>query len=284
MPYRYLLPFLLLCACPEPPDDAGEARRAYLLGTADTGDSGTAELEESPEFVVIVQGQSNAGCNLTRPTGFPHSLLGNHLGARVIRNGIELTDYGVMDGPDFIGPEAYVVDELIVMGVPAEDITVVIRCIPGSSIVSQRDTVFPLLLSDFATYALPPPTGILYWQGEADARSVTNGVPTGGQLYQSRLTGHDGQPSLRGLLEGQWPAILWSLVELRVRDPDYAPIDGQQLVRSAQHFFGAYDNVCLIPSYDAELLPGDNQPHTSLVGTETIGRRSVHGWLDPFCP
>lgn len=276
-----MLAWLLLSCLAPPPEPDGPGGRLAMLATGTTADTGPIELESS-EFVVVVIGQSNAGCNLLKPTPFAFSLApgGNHEGARFIRNGIELPDYGAEpSGPKYIGPEFAVVDELILSGVPATDITVVERCIPGASIVSMRDTVWPLLLVDFSIFELPPPVGIILWQGEGDARNLQLA-----QLYQSRLVGDDGQPSLRDVVESQWTEVVWSVVELRVRDPDYASTTGQQLVRSAQHLWGAYDNVCVTPSYDAPLLIGDNQPHTSIEGTELIGRRAVHGLIDPFCP
>lgn len=261
----------LLLAClplPEQPDP-----RALLL-------EDTAEpVAASPRAVFVGLGQSNLCGTVPRPAVFAHSLVGDHLGATVIRNGVELLEYGAPTGSPVVGPEPFLVDELVLEGFDPADLVVITRCTNGSAITHNRDVLVPLLVEDLAERQLPAPIGILYWQGEADARSMSL-APN----YEPKLTGSDGQASLRGAVEDVWPDILWAVVELRVRDPDYAPIAGQELVRAAQHSFGAWPGVCVVPSYDAPLSPGDNQPHVSLVGTEILARRAVHGWLDSFCP
>jgi hypothetical protein len=268
---------LLSCALDQPAHDP-ERSRAFLVA-APTGDTGDAP--EPEETVWAFVGQSNM-CGQPRPNPYVHSIAagGNHEGVRFIRNGIELVDYGLIpDGPDVVGPEAHAADELIQLGYLPESITLVTRCANGTNILYNRDTLIPLLIGDIETYGLPAPIGIMYWQGEADSRVLTLA-----QFYESRLLGTDGQWSLRDAVELEWPGIRWSVVELRVRDADYSPVAAQALVRSAQHLFGAYPRSCTIPSYDAPLLSGDNQPHVNQTGLEIIGRRSVHGWLDAVCP
>ena len=67
------------------------------------------------------------------------------------------------------------------------------------------------------------------------------------------------------------------VVELRVRDPGYA--EAHQIVRAAHHVAGTYAGICLLPSYDAPLMPGQRQPHVSVEGLEVVGRRAVQAGL-----
>lgn len=278
---------MLLVACaPTGPVSAGkpEALNLVTLATGETGDTGLALDPEPPELVFVLLGQSNAGCNLTKPaTGFPHSLAvgGDHYGVRYIRNGVELTDYGAIPAPSpkYVGPESFIVDELLLEAIPAEQITIVTKCAPGTGVLVQRDTLIPELLTDFVEFNLPIPQGIMYFQGEADAKTDAASL-----IYAERLFGLEGSASVFGKIEDAWPGVAWSVVALRVRDPDYAPKDYQSRVRAAHYDMGTIPGVCTIESFDAELLPGDNQPHVSLVGAEVLGRRSVHGWMDVNCP
>lgn len=269
-------------------DNLGVGNPGALLlgpgGTGETGDTGQVTQEEVPELVYVLLGQSNAGCNLTKPTtGFPHSLAvgGDHYGVRYIRNGVELVDYGVIPSPSpkYVGPEAFIVDELLSADVPAEQITIVTKCAPGTGVLVQRDTLIPELLTDFVEFNLPIPQGIMYFQGEADAKTDAASL-----IYAERLFGLEGSASVFGALEVAWPGVSWSVIALRVRDPDYAPKDYQSRVRAAHYQMGEIPGVCTIESFDAPLLPGDNQPHVSLDGAEVVGRRSVHGWIDANCP
>jgi hypothetical protein len=244
------------------------------------GESGLSDFGPGEEIVIAVLGQSNACGSVPRTPGFTPSLVNEHLGATIYRNGVLLTEYGAPPpSSPVVGPEPYVVDELMILGFSPTDITVVTRCVSGSALTAQKDTIAPNLISDVNSLDLPDPFGILFWQGEADAR-----VDTLAAAYESKLTGSNGKASLRSLIEDEWPAIRWAIVELRVRDPDYAPVPNQELVRSAQHAFGAWPGVCVVPSFDAPLMNGDNQPHTNLDGTEIVARRAVHGWFDPSCP
>lgn len=266
---------LFACTTDVPKSQSQDIRRLVFAG-----ESGLPEIGLGDEAVFVILGQSNACGTVPRPAGFSPSLSAEHYGTTVYRNGIFLTEYGAPPpGSPVLGPEPFVVDELITMGFSPEDITVVTRCVPGSALTAQKDSIAPNLITDVIEFDLPDPLGILFWQGEADAR-----VDSLAAAYEPKLTGSNGKSSLRSLVEDEWPLIRWSVVELRVRDPDYAPVPNQELVRSAQHSFGAWPGVCVIPSYDAPLSNGDNQPHTNLDGTEIVARRAVHGWLDSSCP
>lgn len=258
---------LLACA-PYLPPEAPDLQRLALYDTA-----------EPDEMVVLLLGQSNACGVAVQPADFPFTV---PPGVRLIRNGVETSVY-----QPHLGPEFALVDELVAVGYPPDAITVVTRCISGSAITVSRDILVPELEQDIEDFGVSSPDALVYWQGEADARTLQTA-----QLYAAHLIGDDGSPSLRGEVEARWPGIRWAVVELRVRSPGYAPgghtgseaIAAQALVRSAQHLFGAWPGVCVVPSYDAPLMPGQNQPHVDVDGLEIVGRRAVHAVVDEYCP
>lgn len=215
-------------------------------------------------LTVVILAQSN-GSGVTGPS--PLRLEDQRArGATVLDNGEVLDSY-----PPQVGPEPWLVDELLLLGFAP---TVVIRAQPNIGIDAIQNKQLPLAIDDFATAELKgdAPDVVLVWQGEADAR--TEGTA---RLYQSRLVGpwgEGGDESLRDVLRERWPASQLLLVELRVRDYDYAKWHPE--VRAAQHAAGTYPGVCLIPSFDAPLMPGQNQPHVSVAGLEVVGRRAAH--------
>jgi len=259
---------LLACSPSQPGGDAGAMYR--IQSTGDTA--------SRTSIVIGCVGQSNMSGVVPKGSGFAHSLLGDQAGVHAWHNGVELAEW-----PTFVGPQPFVVDELLALGWPAEDIWIVTRATPGAALEVMRTSSVPALAADLAALDLEL-DGLIFWQGEADARGSTAAG------YERKLNGSDGQPSLRGLQDELFGAYRWSVIELRVRDTGYASYAGQQLVRAAQHMAGAYANTCTIPSYDLPLLPGQNQPHVSLVGLEIGGRRALHGVLDtdtlgaPACP
>lgn len=219
---------------------------------------------------VVVLGQSNAS-GAVGPSPY---VLADQIaaGGRVIDNGEELTEY-----PFLVGPEPWIVDELLARGMYP---TVVIRASNGINLENLRVTQMPLLLADFDTgpAASLTPDLVLIWQGEADTK-----VESSARTYRDRLVGPfgtTGAESLRDQLLARWPGVPILLVELRVRDYDYAPF--HPVVRAAQHAAGTLPGMCLVPSYDAPLLGGedaDNQPHVSVEGLEIVGRRAVAAGL-----
>ena len=230
-------------------------------------------VTQDPNQVVVASiGQSN-NCGIGALNPLPYSLPVDHAGVQFIRNGVDEPEY-----ISFVTPDMFIIDELILQGIDPNNLVLVNRCQNGSSIKVMRDTLVPNLAQDLEDFSISMPDYIFYWQGEADARTEALA-----ELYDIRLIGQDGGYSLKEAVETGWPGIKWMIVELRVRDDGYALPRHQQLVRSAQHLFGAYPDVCTIPSYDAELLPGNNQPHTSVVGTELVARRAIQSILNPVC-
>lgn len=241
---------------------------AAHIGSAIGGRPASAATVEP--LTVVILGQSNAG-GATGPSAFD---LEDQIarGARVIDNGVDLAEY-----PFLVGPEPWIVDELLNRGIYP---TIVIRALSGLNLENLRTTQMPLLLADFADGPAKglTPDLVLVWQGEADTK-----IESSARTYHDRLVGPfgaTGAEDLRDLLHAEWPGLPILLVELRVRDYDYAPF--HPVVRAAQHLAGTLPGMCLIPSYDAPLLGGpdaDNQPHVSVEGLELVGRRFVPAGL-----
>ncbi|MEQ1506965.1 MAG: hypothetical protein ABMB14_32355 [Myxococcota bacterium] len=214
-------------------------------------------------ITVAILGQSNAS-GVTGPS--PFSLADQRArGARVIDNGDELDEY-----PAAVGPEPWVVDELLGLGFAP---TVVIRAIPGINLESIRSEQLPDLIADFDTGPVAglTPDFVILWQGEADARTESFA-----RTYHDRLVGPWGESkpeSVRDVLHDAWPFVSLLVVELRLRDYDYGAF--HPVVRAAQHLAGTMPGVCVVPSYDAPLMPGQNQPHVSVDGLDIVGRRAV---------
>lgn len=215
-------------------------------------------------LTVVILAQSN-GSGVTGPS--PYLLEDQRArGARVVDNGEDLASY-----PAAVGPEPWLVDELLLLGYSP---TVVIRANPNLSLESILTNQVPLLAADLLDGVASGivPDVVLLWQGEADARNEP-----GARLYENRLVGpwgEKGDGSLRDQLRLLWPLSQLLIVELRVRDYDYAQWHAP--VRAAQHRAGTLPGVCLIPTYDAPLMPGQNQPHVSVEGLEVVGRRAAH--------
>ncbi len=216
--------------------------------------------ERMVPITVAILAQSN-GSGVTGPS--PYALEDQRArGARVIDNGEELTSYAAT-----VGPEPWVVDELLLEGFAP---TVVIRANPNIALESIQTKHLPLLAEDFTTGLAKGlvPDVVLLWQGEADAQRESTA-----RLYKNRLVGPWSEGSLRDQLHDLWPLAQLLIVELRVRDYGYAPFHPE--VRAAEHEAGTLPGVCLIPSYDAPLMPGQNQPHVSVAGLQVVGRRAA---------
>lgn len=254
-------------------------RSVKLLAFASaTGD--TASLQE---IVVGSIGQSNnCGMNV-KPTGFPHSLTGDHVGATLIRNGSVKSEY-----PTALGPDPWIIDELINVGYLPEQITLVARCSQGAYIEAMRDTLVPALELDISSRGLPAPTFLFLWQGEADARVEDEDRWL---TYSDNLNGTAGGYSFLDAVYLRWPDVRLSVIELAVVSTNYAPSRGQAAIRRAHHESQMFKEgkICTTRTGGATFLPGsvnfpDDNPHTDLISTEAIARRVVHSWTDPYCP
>lgn len=256
---------------------SNRSNRLNLVG-GPTGDTSMSE-----EIVVGSIGQSNnCGMN-TKPSGFAHSLVGNHAGATLIRNGAVKNEY-----PNMLGPDPWIIDELINVGYQPSQITLVARCSQGAYIEAMRDTLVPALELDITSRELPAPTYIFLWQGEADAHADDENRWL---TYSDNLNGSAGGYSFLDAVYLRWPEVRLGIVELAVVSTNYAPSRGQAAIRSAHHESQMFkDNkICTIRTGGATFLPGtiefpDDNPHTDLQSTEAISRRIVHGWTDPYCP
>lgn len=265
---------LIALAC-HPSPEAPERRAAYLL--AHTGDTG--DLEGVSSWVLV--GQSNACGFDAIPPGF-HSLAsgGDHFGATLVRNGIDRAQYtGV------VAPDAFVIDELILSGYAPDEITLVARCAQGAYLDAMRDTLLPAVEADLSARDLPPPLGVILWQGEAEAKAGRDRALD----YADDLAGVSGGYSFLEGVWSRWPSARVAVIELAVRADSYADPEGEALVRSAQHLAGASPGVCTVPTYGASFLPGspanpDDNPHVDLASREAISRRAVRALVDPQCP
>ncbi|MEZ4237122.1 MAG: hypothetical protein R3F59_13400 [Myxococcota bacterium] len=236
--------------------------RWLLLAAACRTPASAAPGGPMTPFTVAILAQSN-GSGATGPS--PFDLADQlHRGAQVVDNGEALGAY-----PTLVGPEPWIVEDLLDAGFAPR---VVIRALPGLNLENLRTKQLPLLIGDLGP---TPPDVVLVWQGESDAR-----VEGTAREYRQRLAGPfgvDGDESLRDLLRAQWPDAPMLVVELRVRDYDYAAFHRE--VRAAQHDAGTLPGVCLVPSYDAPLIQGDNQPHVSVEGLEIVARHAVDAAL-----
>ncbi len=231
-------------------------------------------------ITVLLFGQSNMS-GITGPC--PYSLQNEHIEATVydgtftagVANplGAPLTEYARL-----VGPECFLVDELLNLGY---DPTIIIRAVAGSNVDTSRNILVPALAADVLALNLQP-DAIFSWQGEADARTESLAY-----VYDDRLVGPygpTGKESVMGQIRELFAADLpWYVAALRVREDDYAPY--HHIVRSAHYVAGTHPNVCTVETFDAPLLPGDNQPHVDLVGLEIVGRRVAQSIADSFlCP